>query len=953
MLEITLFGPPRITVDRRPIEFDTRKAVALLADLAMNGGARSREQLAALLWPEYDDEHARGALRRTLSVMRSALGGAWLEIDRARVTLGSEVTCDVVRFRDLTAAARRHRHAAAEDCRACLARLDQAAALATDEFMAGFGLRDSPGFDDWQAEEREHLRHELASTLETLARGAARRGELGVGMEHAERLLRLDRLNEGAHRILMELRAWGGDRSAAMQQYRECVRVLDQELGVPPLTETTELYRVISENRLPPPAPAREAPRAAPVGAGLDHPLVGREAELASLRSAYEAVGPDGALLVIAGEAGIGKTRLAEEAMAHAMRQGGRSMLVRAHEGEHDLAYAPFVAALRACLVGDLRERLRWVPPRWLAEIVPLVPEVAELFDPQPSPIAGPGARGRLFEGVVQALSASLGGMPASVLVFDDLQWADTASLELLAYLANRLEGRSMLVLACLRDDPGSEHALESLFRGSRPADARALLRPGRLSREQIASLVPEEHRSAQLVDQLVSETEGLPYFVVEYLDLLAEGGLPEPPDTGQLPVPLGVRLMLEARLASISEAGRQLLGASAVLGTPSPPELLRDVSGRSEDETVRALEELVGRHMLEEQAGEGGLRYDLTHERLRSIIAEGTSVARRRLLHRRAAASLRRRARGAVERSAAMIAHHLREAGDEPQAAEYHAIAGEASRRVHANAEALGHFGMALALGHPGAADLHEAIGDLEVLGGRYDAAVSSYEAAAARLPAGEPPGRLAAIEHKLGALHHRRGEWQLAEHHLRAALAGTGPDDEERRARILADISITVHRRGQRRLAGRLARESLVAAERAGGREGLARAHNILGIIGGGVGHRARARQHLVRSLELATGLADPTGRIAALNNLALLDRADGLLAPAEERTREALAACVAQGDRHREAALRSNLADLLHARGRRDEAMAELKRSVVVFAEIGQAPALQPEIWKLVEW
>ena len=145
-----------------------------------------------------------------------------------------------------------------------------------------------------------------------------------------------------------------------------------------------------------------------------------------------------------------------------------------------------------------------------------------------------------------------------------------------------------------------------------------------------------------------------------------------------------------------------------------------------------------------------------------------------------------------------------------------------------------------------------------------------------------------------------------------------------------------------------------ALELAERAGDTAALAQAHNILGILAASRGALDEARAELRRSLELAGVLDDPRARVAALNNLAFVERAEGNLPQAVRSRGRPWCSARRQGDRHREAALRNNLADLLHAVGESDEAMEELKRAVAIFAEIGaDAGEAQAEIWKLVEW
>jgi len=302
------------------------------------------------------------------------------------------------------------------------------------------------------------------------------------------------------------------------------------------------------------------------------------------------------------------------------------------------------------------------------------------------------------------------------------------------------------------------------------------------------------------------------------------------------------------------------------------------------------------------------------------------------------------------------------------PAVDEYYTLAGERARILYANAEALAHFRLALALGYRDTVTLHEAIGDLHTLMGEYPAALNSYETAAALCDhvlegidtrsassAEALYERLSHIEHKLGNLYVRRGEWELAESHLEAALAvlgEAGPAGE--RAKIYADWSLAAHHRGQIEEASKLAHQALDLTETVHDTHALSQAHNILGILASSRGDANGARHHLERSLVLAESLNDPSIRAAALNNLALACAANGEVESAISFAEAALALCAAQKDRHREAAMHNNLADILYAAGRAEEAMSRLKQAVSIYAEIGvEAGNVQPEIWKLAEW
>jgi len=246
-LRISLLGPPRIEVDGRPLVVDTRKAIALLAYLAVVRRPIARDSLVELLWPDADPDGGRGALRRTLSVLRAALSGAWLDVDRRQVSLVDDrVDVDVTRFRA----------AAASVDRALLA---DAVAIYRGDFLEGFGLRDSATFDEWQALEAEALRSDLGRALRQLASLEAAAGNPTAAVELARRLVALDPLEEDGHRLLMTLHAHAGDRPAAVRQFRECVAVLDRELGVGPAPETRAVYESIVS-----PRPASTDPTLAP-----------------------------------------------------------------------------------------------------------------------------------------------------------------------------------------------------------------------------------------------------------------------------------------------------------------------------------------------------------------------------------------------------------------------------------------------------------------------------------------------------------------------------------------------------------------------------------------------------------------------------------------------------------------------------------------------------------------
>ena len=255
MAHLSLFflGSPQIDLDGIQLRPKNRRAIALLAYLAIKEGRQSRDWLANFFWPDYDQTRARGLLRRNLSALKGALAGDWLEIDRETVSLNPDahIDVDVTRFHNLLTEWRGHGHPESEVCPSCLGPLTEALELYRGDFLAGFTLSGSLDFDDWQFFQAQELNHHLSSALEKLVRYQSERGELDPAIRYCRRWLSLDRLNEPAHYQLMQLYAYSGQHTAALRQYEECVEVLGSQSGLPPGESTTQFYEVIKENRIP------------------------------------------------------------------------------------------------------------------------------------------------------------------------------------------------------------------------------------------------------------------------------------------------------------------------------------------------------------------------------------------------------------------------------------------------------------------------------------------------------------------------------------------------------------------------------------------------------------------------------------------------------------------------------------------------------------------------------
>ena len=317
-LSLALLGPMQVKLDGHPVAgFESAKVRALLAYLALETDCpHNRDELACLLWPDEPDQAARANLRNALGNLRQAITDPsarppFLSITRDTIQFNveSDYSLDVDQFIDLVTACRQHAHRRIETCRSCAQRLQAAVELYGGDLLSQLFLNDSPPFEEWLLVKREQLHRQVLDALFRLASCYERRGDYERARQYAARQLELDSWREEAHRQAMRALALGGQRSAALAQYKTCRRALAEELGAEPAAETTALYEQIKSGPLNPEHPPYNLPV-------LTTSFVGREKELGEIVELLE--NPICRLVTIVGPGGVGKTRLA---LAAAMRE--------------------------------------------------------------------------------------------------------------------------------------------------------------------------------------------------------------------------------------------------------------------------------------------------------------------------------------------------------------------------------------------------------------------------------------------------------------------------------------------------------------------------------------------------------------------------------------------------------------------------------------------------------
>jgi DNA-binding SARP family transcriptional activator len=696
MLALQLLGPPQILRDGQPIDLPRRRARALVYYLAAQSAPVRREQLLALLWPDHERSAAQQLLRSTLHGVRRALGHTLSGDDP--LTLAPDIGVD---YRALSAAVT----SPVTDEVALAAALEHY----QGELLAGFELPDAEPFEEWLAAERERARLLAVRGLTRLARLREARDDYGGALDALRRALAFDPLQEDLQRDAITLHYLAGDRVGAIRRYEQLRDLLDAEMGVPPMKETRELYDAIVtdsfvDDRRPGagwqgPAVARSPGHPLPQAPDT-LPFTGRDEELARLEAAVAA----GRLALIEGEAGIGKTRLAEEFIARSRREGGLALVGAARELEQGLPYQPVVDALR-----ELAARPDWpalraelaLEPIWLREAARLLPELAG-DGGIGGPPAGRAEEARLWESVARLLLA-VGRMAPLTLVFDDIHWADASTLGLVGYLLRRAEGAPLRLLATARP-AGPRSPLGALV--------TALTRGGRLERLELRRLTSAETAdlarslspvdAGPLADWLQHNAEGNPYIIDELVRLArarglldAEGRLDLEAISSAPLLPHTVYSLIEARLAQLSDEARRVLDAAVAAGREFEFEVVARAAALSEAAALDALDELLAAQLVE-PLPDGAYRFD--HSLTMEVAYREVGEPRHRAMHRRVAEAIETLNRDRLDEVAGLIASHLAEGGAPERAAAYALRAGRRAASVAAWAEAVGFYEQALA---------------------------------------------------------------------------------------------------------------------------------------------------------------------------------------------------------------------------------------------------------------
>lgn len=782
-LNLMFLGDAVATIDDSPIpQLRSKKAVALLCYLAVTGKPHSRSVLATLLWGEAPEINARASLRKVVAALRKS-AGSHLIIDNESIAfdLSSPFWMDVM---DLKAAAPQSNKMASID-EPTIERLVAAADLYQGEFLEGFYVRSAPVFEEWVLRQRIRLHDVAYEVFRILVDYFIDQGAFEKALHYGRRLLELEPWREEGHQDVMRLLTLTGQRSAALAQYDYCCQLLEDELGVEPSLETRALYEAIRDETFSaepitessfqtfsPPTPPAFMTKS---GAAEDKPdvFVARDLEFKRLQMFLDrTLAEKGQLVFIKGEAGTGKTTLAAEFARRAQDLHASLLVVK---GNCNLStglgdpYLPFRMVMES-LTGDIEaqwatglvtsgqaQRLWQATPVAIRALIDRGPDLvgrlvpadpvhnrAKSFEPdvrdwldklidlthRETADLGENGQQQFFNQYLAVLQSLTTQRPL-LIIMDDLQWSDSASINLLFHLGKNLGNNRLLLIGAYRPD---EVALGRTPQGLDRTEQHPLQKIlGEFKRtfgdiwldldKSVANtgqdfinafLDTEPNRlDKEFRHSLLKLTRGQPLFTVELLRAMQERGDLVQDASGHWQVslkldwhmlPARVEGVIEERIGRLEEKLLETLEVASVEGEEFTAQVIARVQEADERGLIRQLSrELEMRHHLinaqgSQQVGRKRLyRYRFQHRLFQQYIYDSLSQTERDILHFEVGNALERLHDGFVDEIAAILSWHFTQAGEAERAIPYLLKAGDRARDLHAIEEAIIYYEHAL----------------------------------------------------------------------------------------------------------------------------------------------------------------------------------------------------------------------------------------------------------------
>lgn len=937
-LQIRLLGPFEVFLDGRPLtnsdwhSQQTRTICKIL--LTRRGQIVTSDQIIELLWPTDDPASARRRLHVRISQLRRALGSgkSRLQTVEGGYLFQPDETCwlDLDEFQTQILEGARYQEIGQQP--RAIRVYEQARQLYRGDFLA------EDLYADWTFVEREYYRERFLTLLIELAESYAQQGRYRLALARAHEVQASDPLRESIYVRLMLYHYYAGERPQALRAFERCRAVLAAELDVPPLETTIQLAEQIRTGTLWSSAEAPHYPP--PIYDGRlfevpytlgETPLVGREREYAWLVSQWQ--DPTCRVILLEGEAGIGKSRLVEAFAGYVATQGWRLLRTRVTPAG-SAPFAPLVAALRPLLSERV---LTQFSPAAHAALSTLFPEIQTRSENLPSLPQLPAEVERQYLYQAVADLASSGAATPALFLVDDAHRLGAAALELLTRLTDSFQ----LLLSYRSEETPPEHPLRRLFGQTAlqleplsPASVQALIR-------QLAG-----HELLELADQISAQSGGHPLFVVALLQNLFETGQLYVDASGgwgktdelNLALPPTMRAVIENRLQRLNNHQRRIFDFITVLGGEFDFDLLQVASQQPEETLLSSLDDLIAAALLIEPRRQGRAEFAVTHERYTEVAYATLPAVRRKLLHRQAAQAIEALYAGQLSTYFSALAEHYNNAENFERAAYYAAFAGEQAAAQFANAEALRYLDRALTLTpaddraqHARLLLAREKVHDLQGARQPQDADLTALEALAPHLSLrqqAEISLRRAAFEWILG----RNAATETALVETIRQAQDSGAKDLEARAYLLkgrvdkdpsqvrqdfARARKLAQKTGQRALEGDIVRQ--------------------LGNACFWQGNYSESRARFEEALNIHRAVGDVRGELSALNNLGHVLQLLGQPQKAVQFYEQALTASRKIGDRLAVGVLLTNLGGLKAQLGDFQQAQTWLEQALEIRTQI----------------
>ncbi|MBI1743484.1 tetratricopeptide repeat protein [Candidatus Acetothermia bacterium] len=951
-LQIHTLGPFQVSLDNRPIPdsaWKTPKNSALFKVLLTHREhALVKDQLIEWLWPDLDRTAAEHNLRASISYLRRALEPELRKRAPSRFVLttesgyrwNSQAACwlDADEFTTLCTALESEAFQNEKSIEhQQIAHAERARALYRGDYL------EEDRYADWATAERERLRELFFALLTRMAELYAQQGRYRRAVALCREILVHDPCRESTYCQLMLYCYLVGDQSEAVRTYEQCAHALKNELGVEPGSRTKKLYEQVQARQIP------EIDKRYPASPIVRHAIpyalssssiafVGREAELQQLtQHLTRATQGQGRCVLISGEAGVGKTRLIHELLTP-MRERLNSHIHifqgRGHELGVSQAYHLWAETVRDASEKLGRETLKVIPALWLAEVAKLVPEVKQQMPelPENPPLPPQQEQLRFYEGLTQfflglAPVGATGRSPLQIVFLDDLHWADAASLDFLNYFLPRIESKPILILGTYRSEEiSTEHPLLKFIKTWEPKQLLHSIALARLSAPAVIDLIKSlplaVHHPDRFSGRLYQETAGNPLFLISTLqNFFEEGALRVEgqswvtdiedisADYRGLMIPPTVKELITRRIRRLTETEEKLLKLASVIGQEVEPRLLERAWEGDAAECVAALAGLAQARLLIESRG----RYEFSHSKVREVVYDEISPARRELLHRRVLYGLEQFYAGRDD-GLVLLAQHAHRAGEWKKSLEYTLPALKRAAKEYYAQQGLQLVELGLA-----AVQALEAIGvetdrvytdtqRFELLAERSEiyrrqglrqeeaADLSQLQELADRL---QEPGKQALVFSLKGALRNSLGQYSDADKSYQEALA---------------------------------------LYEAIGDRRGQWRSALGMGNVHQNSGRYEEARRAYQNALGFCQETKDRNGQAIIINNIARLHWNLGDLDEALRCYQQALEIHRTSGERDSQASCLINIGGICWRYGRYDESLRYYQEGLEIAKEIG---------------